>query len=80
MLSTVTLCTACFAKLTFPLNAQLMCLLIIKHTLMKIMQSANDENLNAGCISSFFLDLGLLDPVSYLRWCDLRGGGRVNFV
>lgn len=80
MLSAVTLCTACFAKFAFPLNTQLMCLLIIKRTLMKSKRSANDTNLNAGCISRFFLDVGLLDPVSYLHWCDLQGRGRVNFV
>lgn len=47
-----------------------MCL--VTHIVMKIKQSASDGNLDARCISRFFLDLGLSDLVSNLWQCDLR--------
>lgn len=49
----------------------MMCLVIIKHILMKIKHSTSNENLDARCISRFFLDLGLSELVSNLWGCDL---------
>lgn len=52
----------------------MMCLVIIKHILMKIRQSASNENLDTRLISRLFLGLGLSELVSNLWGCDLWAG------
>lgn len=57
-----------------------MCLVIIKYILMKIKPSASNENLDARCISRFFLDLGLSELVCSLWGCDLRAEELLIFL